>query len=125
VIHHVVNGGSFLTTYENPATERTEIRRVVHLSSGIAKLKEEHPDFFDLVLDGRENADNNDYQKTSSAVLNVNTSGLFLDNNNLDGSGLFYGTITKVEKNPVKYTIQKYVLEPFDALVSSIHFNSY
>lgn len=124
MIHHVINGGSFLTTYEDPVTKKTEIRRVVHVSSGIAKLREERPEFFDLVFDHRENADNNDYQEASRSVLNVNTSGLFFDKTQ-DGSGLFYGTVTKVEKNPAKYTIQKYELEQFNALISSIHFCSY
>lgn len=57
MIHHIISGGSFLADYRDDATNSTKVRRVVHVSSGIAQLKVEEPEFFAQLFTSRENAD--------------------------------------------------------------------
>ncbi|KAG1454565.1 hypothetical protein G6F56_007290 [Rhizopus delemar] len=120
VLQHLINGGSFLTTVRN-AQNNEEIRRVVTVSSGIQQFNREFPDFLKMLLTNRENSDNNDYIESSEDMLVVGTSGMFMDINERS----FFGYIDKVERNPVKYYIQNYVLVKHDASIPSSSFCSY
>lgn len=95
-----------------------EIRRVVQISSGIKRVKEDFPKYFAILFDSRENADDNDYQEASNNFLRVDTYGRFMVKTfgELD---LFFGVITVAvngtRNNEAKYTIQKYNIEKYDS----------
>ncbi|CAO3613789.1 unnamed protein product [Mucor hiemalis] len=105
MIHHIISGGSFLADYYDDVTKKTTVRRVVHVSSGIAQLKVEEPEFFAQLFTSRENDDNNDYQENSK--ITANTAGIFSS-----GGADFFGVVTKVDKGEV--TVEEYTIEPFN-----------
>ncbi|CAO3657042.1 unnamed protein product [Mucor hiemalis] len=107
VVKHIVNGGSFLANYQDPVHKNVnEMRRVVGVSSGIKKFKEDYPDFIKRLLDYRENADNNDYKEASRSIKEGSMSLFEL----MEGEvrTVVFGVVTKVDKDPVKYTFQQY-----------------
>ncbi|KAI8329380.1 hypothetical protein BD560DRAFT_441626 [Blakeslea trispora] len=95
-VHHVVNGGSFIVT----KTRRdgiTESKQIMAAGYQIKMMKEEQPQFFDLILSHRKNADNNDYYEKTGEFLRVGTAGIF----NCSASGFnksIIGIIDSVEK---------------------------
>ncbi|KAG1464578.1 hypothetical protein G6F56_005055 [Rhizopus delemar] len=116
-LQHLINGGSFLTTVRNAQNDE-EIRRVATVSSGVQQFNKEFPDFLKILLTNRENSENNDYIESSEDMLVVGTSGMFMHINKRS----FFGYIDKVERNPVKYCIQNYVLVKQDASIPSSSF---
>lgn len=118
IIHHIFSGESHLANYKDPVSNSLEIRRVVRISSGIKRVKEDFPKYFAILFDSRENADNNDYQEASNKFLRVDTYGRFMVKTfgELD---LFFGVITVAvngtRNNEAKYTIQKYNIEKYDS----------
>ncbi|KAI8367985.1 hypothetical protein EDC96DRAFT_564490 [Choanephora cucurbitarum] len=75
-VHHVVNDGSFIVT-KSRRDGTIESKRIMDAGYQIKMLKEEEPQFFDLVLNYRENADNNDYYEKTGNFLRVETAGIF------------------------------------------------
>ncbi|KAI8374795.1 hypothetical protein BD560DRAFT_433797 [Blakeslea trispora] len=130
-VHHVVNGGSFIVT-KTRRDGTTESKRIMGAGYQIKMMKEEEPQFFDLVLNHRENADNNDYYEKTGDFLRVGTAGIF----NCSASGInesIIGIIDSVEKcivqengedvKSAEHTVSTDKFEPFNTSVSSIYFD--
>ncbi|KAI9030678.1 hypothetical protein CLU79DRAFT_831220 [Phycomyces nitens] len=98
------------------------VRRVVGVSSGIRQFREDYPEFFSLLFDSRENADNNDYNESPGTILRVNTCGVFLQNAP-GGSIWFFGSIKKADR--AKYTIQVYTPEQFNYRMAAVFFRGH
>lgn len=118
ILHHILSGGSHLANYKDPVSNSLEIQRVVQISSGIKRVKEDFPKYFAILFDSRENADNNDYQEASNKFLRVDTCSRFMVKafGELD---LFFGVImvavNGTRNNEAKCTIQKYNIERYDS----------
>ncbi|KAI8364935.1 hypothetical protein BD560DRAFT_163259 [Blakeslea trispora] len=95
-------------------------------------MKEEEPQFFDLIFNHRENADNNDYYEKTGDFLRVGTAGIFTCSTSGISESII-GIIDSVKKcivqengedvKSVKYTISTYKFEPFNTSVSSVYFD--
>ncbi|KAI8328459.1 hypothetical protein BD560DRAFT_464511 [Blakeslea trispora] len=101
-VHHVVNGGSFIVT-KTRRNGTTESKRIMGAGYQIKIMKEEEPQFFDLILNHRENADNNDYYEKTGEFLRAGTAGvsfIYFDRDSGSGS-LFPGWLTTQDNNIV------------------------
>ncbi|OBZ80130.1 hypothetical protein A0J61_11821, partial [Choanephora cucurbitarum] len=93
-------------------------------------MKEEEPQFFDLILNYRENADNNDYFEKTGNFLRVGKAGIFTCSSS-DINQDIIGIIDSVEKFTVqengkdvksaKYTISIYRFETLNPSFSFIY----
>ncbi|OBZ80415.1 hypothetical protein A0J61_11537, partial [Choanephora cucurbitarum] len=130
-VHHIVNDGSFIVT-KSRRDGTTESKRIMGAGYQIKMMKEEEPQFFDLILNYRENADSNDYYEKTGNFLRVGTAGIFTCSTfgiNQD----IIGIIDSVEKFTVqengrdvksaKYTISTYRFEPLNPSVSIVYFD--
>ncbi|KAI8327355.1 hypothetical protein BD560DRAFT_466754 [Blakeslea trispora] len=84
IIHHIINGGSFVVT-KTRRDGTKESKRIMGAGPEIKRLKEEEPNFFDLILNHREEADNKDYYEKTDEFLMVNTTGIFKSSSCMPG----------------------------------------
>ena len=131
VVHHVVNDRSFIVTkFRRDGT--TESKRIMGAGYQIKMTKEEEPQFFGLILNYRENVDNNDYYEKTGNFLRIETAGIFTCSTSGINENII-GIIDSVEKITVqengkdvkspKYTIPTYRFEPLNPSVSFIYFD--
>ncbi|KAL9552455.1 hypothetical protein MBANPS3_003754 [Mucor bainieri] len=123
IVHHLLDGGSFLVEHEAP---NGDIRRLRSCPGPSVTnfLNDAFPEFADKLFGSRENADNNDYLDSSLKHLQVGYAGVFT--NDSDHTS-FFARVSRqvVDDGCIKFYLQRFDVQLYHEIPASGFFGGY